>query len=553
MALTLFVRLKLRILRNGFRGRRSRVLLFLAGILISFNLAAAGFVLFAASALGDRELRLVAASLGGAVLVTGAVLLPLAWFGVDNTLDPAEFALLPIGRWRLVLGLFSAALLSVPAVALLVATTGLLVPVGVHGGAGAVATQAVGLLLATLVCVAAGRAVTSAFAAMLRLRRVKELALVALACLAALLAPLQLVLLSAALRADWHELTTVAAVLGWTPLAAPYTAGIEMAAGRPVAAVAKLAIAAGTLVALLWWWSRSVESAMVSALTSTPRRGQRPVSGGPVAQLFPRRVVRLPATAAGALVARELRYWWRDARRRASLITAGVIGLLIPVVVTTGVIAMVADPERAALAPESTSLTAVYVAVLFVSGVTASGLANQFGYDGTSYASHVVAAVPGRLELQARGAAHALLAVPLLLLVGAVVAAVRTDLAAAPAVWGVAFAGYGCALAAYQWLSVAAPYALRDGATPAAVSGATTGSGAAAGKSMLAMGAIAVAGVAAAPVLVVALLLGEAWPWLALPIGSGYGVAVAMTGHRAVGRLLDRRSPEILAAVTPAR
>lgn len=160
MALTLFVRLKLRILRNGFRGRRSRVLLFLAGILISFNLAAAGFVLFAASALGDRELRLVAASLGGAVLVTGAVLLPLAWFGVDNTLDPAEFALLPIGRWRLVLGLFSAALLSVPAVALLVATTGLLVPVGVHGGAGAVATQAVGLLLATLVCVAAGRAMT---------------------------------------------------------------------------------------------------------------------------------------------------------------------------------------------------------------------------------------------------------------------------------------------------------------------------------------------------------------------------------------------------------
>lgn len=248
-----FARLKLRLLANCLRGRPSRVMLFLGGALFGTYLAGVGFLLAAASTAGDAQVRLMVAGFGGAALVLGSVVLPLIWFGVDDTLDPARFALLPLSRWRLVAGLFAAALVSVPAAALLVATAGLLVPVGVHGGIGAALGQALGLLAGLLLCVAASRAVTSAFATMLRSRRVRDLAGILLACLAALIGPLQLVVLSAANRADWDQLAAVARVVGWTPFGAPYTVGIELAEGRPVAGLAKLLIAAGTVLGLLWW------------------------------------------------------------------------------------------------------------------------------------------------------------------------------------------------------------------------------------------------------------------------------------------------------------
>ena len=49
----------------------------------------------------------------------GWLLLPLVFFGVDETLDPARFALLPLRRRTLVTGMLAAALVGVPAVATL--------------------------------------------------------------------------------------------------------------------------------------------------------------------------------------------------------------------------------------------------------------------------------------------------------------------------------------------------------------------------------------------------------------------------------------------------
>lgn len=50
--------------------------------------------------------------------------------GVDETLDPARIALLPLPRRTLVTGLFTAALVSVPVLALLIAVCGLVVTAG---------------------------------------------------------------------------------------------------------------------------------------------------------------------------------------------------------------------------------------------------------------------------------------------------------------------------------------------------------------------------------------------------------------------------------------
>ena len=45
----------------------------------------------------------------------GWLFLPLVFFGVDESLDPARFALLPLRRRTLIAGLLTAALIGVPA------------------------------------------------------------------------------------------------------------------------------------------------------------------------------------------------------------------------------------------------------------------------------------------------------------------------------------------------------------------------------------------------------------------------------------------------------
>ena len=146
---------------------------------------------------------MLVAAAGGGLLVLGWLLLPLVFFGVDETLDPARFALLPLPRRTLVTGLFVAALISVPVLAVLIASFGLVLTAWSLGGWSAGLVAVVGVLAGLLLCVAASRAVTSAFATMLRSRRVRDLAAVLLAVTAALLGPLQVFGLAALREADW--------------------------------------------------------------------------------------------------------------------------------------------------------------------------------------------------------------------------------------------------------------------------------------------------------------------------------------------------------------
>jgi ABC-2 type transport system permease protein len=553
VALRQFARLKLRMLANGFRGRPSRVLSFLFGGVFGVYLAGLGFVLFAASGAGDPGVRLMVAAYGGAALVLGSAVLPLVWFGVDDTLDPARFALLPLSRARLVSGLLVAAALGVPGVGLLLATSGLLIPAARHGGAPALAGQVVGILGGLLLCLATARAVTSAFARVLRSRRMRDLAWVAIACLAALLGPAQLLVIFAIEQADWERFTSVARVVGWTPLGAPYTVGFEVAEGRPVVAAAKLAVTAVALGLMLWWWANTLESAMAGATASGPRRPREGVRGGPSAQLLPRLLPGLPARPFGALVAREVRYWWRDARRRSSMIVIVVVGLFMPVLVAAGVRGAALEAEGGEFEfsfslSGAVSPTTVYLAMLFIGAFATSTLANQFGFDGTAYASHLAIGVPGRLELRARAVAYSVPLVPVLLMVGVVMAVMRGSVAVAPAAWGVLAAGFGVGVAVNGLVSVLASYPLPESNNPFAA-----GSGDAAAKSMLALLSLLGTGALAVPVLAVAVLLGEAWPWVAVPVGVGSGVGAVLLGTYLAGNLLDRRAPELLASVTPRR
>lgn len=540
----LFARLKLRVMANNLRGQPWRVGLFVVGGIVGLIAAVLGFVLFAAPGLaGNADTARLVAAFGGGVLVLGWLLLPLVFFGVDETLDPARFALLPLPRRTLVTGLFLAALIGIPAIALTIATSGLVLAAGRLGGWTAALVAAVGVVAGLLLCVAASRALTSAFATMLRSRRVRDLAAVLLAVLAALLGPLQIALLGAAENTDWDRLAGPAEIIGWTPFGAPYTVGLDVADGRAWAVPVKLAIVALTVLALLWWWSRSLESAMVGAVSRGRTPTARGESGGAVAQLFPGSLRWVPRDRYGAMVAREVRYWWRDARRRANLITVAVAGVFVPVMVNIGTDGLFGGETNF-----DGSATVVALSMVFVGVLAALTLANQFGFDGSAYAANIVAGVPGRVELKARMVAFSVYVVPMLLVIALAMGLLLREPGWFGVLAGTMFAAYGIGLAINTVISIMGAYALPETSNPFAIN---TGAGVA--KSMLAFLSLVVSCAAGLPMVVATALLPDFWLWLALPVGLAYGYGGAWLGIYIAGDVLDRRMPELLVTVTPRR
>ncbi|MGC5285621.1 ABC transporter permease [Micromonospora sp. DT231] len=545
-----FVRLKLRVMGNNFRGQGWRIALFIGGALIGLWFAVTGFFLFAAPGLADNgQYAVLVAAAGGALLVLGWLLLPLVFFGVDETLDPARFALLPLSRRTLVTGLLAAALVSVPVLALLVASFGLVLTAWALGGWSAGLVALLGVAGGLLLCVAASRAVTSAFASMLRSRRVRDLAAVLLAVTAAMLGPLQVFGLAALRDADWDRLTGLATVVGWTPFGAPWTVGIDVAQGRVWAAPVKLLITVVAIGALLLWWSRSLESAMVGAANAGKAPAQRAATGGAVGQLFPRLAGWARRDRFGALVARETRYWWRDARRRANLITIAVVGIFVPVLINvTGGDFALEDGAGLTAGAADTSPVLVTISMLLVGVLAAVTLANQFGFDGSAYAVNVVSGVPGRVELRARMVAFSLYVLPMQAFVAVVLSVVLGRPEWLGLTFGSLVATYGAGLAVNSFISVLGAYSLPETSNPFAMN-----SGAGVAKGLLTVLAMAISVVAALPMVVAAALLDDAWLWLALPLGAAYGLGAALLGAYLAGDVLDRRQPELLSTVTPRR
>jgi ABC-2 type transport system permease protein len=555
-----FVRLKLRLLRNGFRGQPWRVLALTAGVLFGLFTAGLAMLGLIASAAASVEVGRMVAVYAGAAAVLGWTLLPLLFFGVDETLDPARFALLPLRRALLVRGMFAAAFVGVPAVATLIALSGLVVAAGLRSGAVVAGVALLGVAAGLALGVVASRAVTSAFAALLRSRRVRDLAILVIALLASSIGPLQLLIQGAALRSDVAQAARVAGILAWTPLGAPYALPFDVAGGRWADAGARLAITAGAIGLLVWWWSRTIESAMLASSTGGGQRsrpnGARSEGTGAAAALVPwtvRGMVR--PSVSGGIVAADLRFWWRDPRRRA-----GLVSILMSTVVLALVLNIAAQPS-----PGSSGATPglMFGFVVSMSGVL-SGLllANQFAYEGSAYAAHLLAQVPGRVQVRARAVAIGIVVAPVQILVVVAVSLLArvpdqlgdgwpsrmTQLM--PTGLGMLAGAFGVSVAAAGVLSVLAAYPLPETSNPFALN--TGGAGA---KGLLAVVAMVGTLILCLPIVLAALFLSgtAVGPWLLLVGGIAYGGAAAWLGTIIAGDLIDRRGPELLAAVTPRR
>jgi ABC-2 type transport system permease protein len=243
-------------------------------------------------------------------------------------------------------------------------------------------------------------------------------------------------------------------------------------------------------------------------------------------------------------MARESRFWWRDGRRRAALVSILMASAVLPIALNLG--------GRSATPGSVSGLSTFGFGFAVTMAGTMGGLllGNQFGYDGSAFAAHLLSRVRGRTELRARAAAIAVVAVPVQVLVVVAVSAFAGQLAIVPAGLGLLAASFGAAMASASLLSVFAPYPLPENSNPFAMN-----SGAGSAKGMLAIVAMLATLILSTPVAVAAVLIGSSagLSWVVLALGIGYGLGATWLGTYIAGDALERRGPEILAAVTPKR
>ncbi len=522
------VRLKLRLLINGLRGSGARAVGFVIGCLYALGLgtaAGAGFVALQHSP-GDLG---VAVELVGFAAVLGWTAMPLLGFGSDETLDPTRLALLPLARRDLVGGLLGASLAGpagvATAIGLLGATVALLPP-----SPGALLVPVAAALQLAL-CAALGRAVVTALSSALRSRRGRDLRIVVVAFIGFAPELLRLAIGDAPIG-DVNRLRPWAHGLSWLPATLPVRAMVAARSSHWAAAVAEVAGGAATLAVLLWWWGRSLERVMTTAEAAPdPSAGIAPIRHTP---LFDPWLGFLPRTRTGAVAARELRYTWREPRRRVQMVS----GAVIPFILLAGAI------SRGGFEHHRIVFSALVVA--FVGG--SNRAVNQIGLDGPAWWVHEAAGQDLRADLTGKNLAVALVTLPLTLATGVLLAAISGGWAELAVTAGVGAALVAVLLGVGDVASILVPVPSPESAGNAW--GTQAGQGCMTG--VLSLIVLGVEGLVAAPMVICALAFDSPGARAAIVAGSlAYGAVVHIGGLALAVRIGRDRGPELLERIGP--
>ncbi|SHL93487.1 transporter [Actinacidiphila paucisporea] len=522
-----FVRLKLSLMRGGLRRSRGRTVGWCVGVALAMLYAlanGAGMI-----ALRHNHYAPAVSVTVAVVLGIGWAVMPLFFFGGDDTLDPTRLAMLPLRPRPLLTALLISSLIGVGPLFTLLLGAGAVTSVANGPAAVVVAIFANALLL--VFCVALSRAVAAANTRLLTSRKGRDLALLSGVFVAIGAQLVNLGLSSLSGTDGLRRATSAASVVRWIPPATAVDAVRSTGRGAYGLAAVQLAVTATALVLLLHWWHRSLHRLMVSPDASTIAASPEESTARGTAEGRSRLPLRLPSGRTGTVMQRQFRYMWRDPRAKAALATGLAVGLLLPLVAVV-------------------QHGSVYQC-LWAAGLLGIQMYNQFGLDGSAFWTVMTAIADRRdaeLELRGRAMAIALIAVPYVTVVttGAALLLGRAD--ALAETLGLSFAFVGALVATGGFASVRFPYAVpHDNPFANAAPGQS-------GLVMLNVFGGTVAGTALClpvlgPVIALHLTGHHAFLWLALPVGALYGAALAALSLRLTApRLLDRL-PEILATV----
>jgi ABC-2 type transport system permease protein len=515
-----FLRLKLTLLRNGLRSNWQRKL----GIGFS---AFAWFWLVVASLgvlLASRSQGLVVPLVFDSFFL-GWLFLPLLGMGTDETLDPSRLALLPLEGPALMRGLLTASLVGLGPIATLVALSGALIRArpGVAGSLVIGAAVAVELLL----CVVGSRAMTTLFSGVLRSRRGRDL-LVFVVAVAGIVPALAGQIVPRLLVSPNHKTITLGPAghaLSWLPSGWLAQAILQARAGRLPVAVAELAAGVAAVAAALWVWSRALQRALTTSEPASAKQGRK----GP--GLFSPPLSFLPRTRTGAMAAKEMRYMWRDPRRRASLLSV-VILLAFP---AAGILMGRTHARQLVLLGGAGALALCLQAV------------NQFGLDGPAFWMNVAAGGDPAADLRGKNLAIAVLGAVLVAVEALGLAVLSGGWAYLPAAVFLGAAAMGVALGVANQASVLAPYPVTDTTTN------LWGNNAGCLTALTGLLAMAVTGLLLGPVVAAVAVSLAAWrPGLIVVAAAAalYGYFLWRLGCRLAATRLRNRQIEVLQAVS---
>jgi ABC-2 type transport system permease protein len=320
-------------------------------------------------------------------------------------------------------------------------------------------------------------------------------------------------------------LAAVASALGWSPFGWAWAIPADVAHGDWLVAGIHLVLAAGLVVGLWWGWAYVLERRLTSPVEQPG--DSRPVrESGWVDRIF-------PDTPAGGVAARTLRYWRRDPRY-----LAGVAGFLVGPIIL--IVLQVINPM-------GNGLVAVFAPTL-VGLLVGLSLAQDLSFDGSALWLHIGSGLRGADDRAGRAWSALVIFVPMILVLLLVSLAITGSWGlAAPAAalsLGSALAGLGVGSvvgALWQW--PAPP----PGANPFASSNQG-------GLPSLLSVTVTTLGTLVVSLPTLALVVWSIFtPWagtLALVVGLASGLLVFKIGIGWGGRLLERRWPEALSAVS---
>ncbi|MFD3585887.1 transporter [Streptomyces sp. NPDC058683] len=520
------VRLKLSLLRNGLRQSGGRRAAFVASAVVALLFGALqllGLIVLRGHAHADAV-----AVLGAAVLALGWAVMPLFFPSGDETLDPTRLVMLPLRPRPLVRALLAASLVGIGPLFSLLLLVGCAVSVA-HGAAG-YGVAVVAVALALLVCVALARAVAAANVRLLSSRKGRDLAV-----LSGLVIAIGAQLVNFGVRslgaAGLGELAPVADVVRWLPPASAIGAVHSASEGSYGTAAAQLGLSVAALALLVGAWARTLTRLMTSPDGSTLQAPDSAVrsrasDGAGLGRL-------LPAGRTGTVMARSLRYVWRDPKTKAAWVTSLAIGLIVPVF----------------NALQGTG--SIYFAC-FAAGMLGIQMYNQFGQDTSAFwmvAMTISSPRDAYVELRGRALALLVITLPYAALVTVLTTAMLGDWPRLPEVLGLSFALLGAMLATGAWTSARFPYSIPQEGHKNVAPGQ-------AGLAWIAIfGGMVSAALLCAPVIALTIALnvsagGGEWTWVLLPVGAAYGAAITWAGLRLAAPRTAANLPEILTAVS---
>ncbi|MEO8094828.1 MAG: transporter [Pseudolysinimonas sp.] len=515
------LRLRFRVLANTVRRNTLQLVAVILGGVQAVALLAAvlGGLLIASTAPPEATQAVVV--VGGAALVLGWVIVPLLFEGVEQTLDPLKLARFPVRTGQLMGAMFLVGVTWIPVIATIAASASSAIAWRAHPTSAAVAIIAG--LVGAATCIAGSRLTTSVVGTVLRGRGAARVGIGALVALV-VLGPFAAAAFGGVVAGGEDLLaifTAAVAVLGWTPLGAVWSVPGRLAIGDTAGAIGASAIAIATLVGTLVLWRITLGASL------------RVRSGGPSRSVVVGRLAAfgwMPAGPIGAIAARSLVYWFRDARQARQLIIIPVLPTLMLVwwwLIDIDGVAIAAGPAVASLLPLS-----VFAGLSF---------------DGTAFAAELAAGTRGWHDRLGRAIALLTIATPAVIVVQIVVGVIIGRFADLPALLGLSL---GTLLVSTGVVSVSSarivvPVA-KSGRSPfSAPAGAATTSILA---SYLVMGATVALAVPIIVLAVSALLTGSVLlGWVTLAAGLLIGGAVAVAGVALGGRWLDGSGPSVLA------